>query len=94
MILRISVNPIPNNIQSQNTFLHLFRFPAPKFWLVKVTAAWANVAVISYVKYSKFNVREEPAMASSPKEFRMPASNTWDVYCLHSFSKWQNRNYR
>ena len=78
-MLKISVKPIPNSIQSQKIRLQRFRFPAPKFWLVKVTAAWAKALAISYVKYSKFSAREDPAMASSPKELIPLWINTLDT---------------
>ena len=39
---RISVKHIPNAIHCQNIFLHLLILQAPKFWLMKVTAACAK----------------------------------------------------
>ena len=39
----------------------------------------ANADDISYVKYSKFNAREEPAMASSPKELMPLWINTLEI---------------
>ena len=45
-----AVSPI--SIQSLKIFLQRSVLPAPKFWLVNVTAAWLNADMTKYVKLS------------------------------------------